>query len=266
MAHSVLDQESLDATQQFYRSVVSVLAEAGIPYLVGGAYAFQHYTGIAKVTKDFDIFVHPRDLDRLQATLGAAGFRVERTFPHWLGKVRSGDDFMDFIFNSASGIARVDDEWFEHAFRAEVLGLSLPVCPPEEGIWSKAFIMERERYDGADIAHILLGRAATLHWERLLRRFGPHWRVLLSHLVLFGFIYPSERGRIPDWVIRSLMAQLEEETSGAAPRERVCQGTLLSWAQYLVDVEEWGYADARLPPHGRLTPEQVDHWTRAEKG
>jgi hypothetical protein len=31
-------------------------------------------------------------------------------------------------------------------------------CPPEEMIWSKAFVMERERYDGAD-ARILFVRA-----------------------------------------------------------------------------------------------------------
>ena len=53
--------------------------------------------------------------------------------------------------------------------------------------------MERERYDGADIAHLLRARADQLAWRRLLRRFGPHWRVLLGHLVLFGFVYPGER-------------------------------------------------------------------------
>ena len=27
----------------------------------------------------------------------------------------------------------------------------------EESLWQKAFIMERERYDGADVAHLLRG-------------------------------------------------------------------------------------------------------------
>jgi len=30
-----------------------------------------------------------------------------------------------------------------------------------------------------------------------VRRFGDAWPVLLSHLILFGFIYPGERGRVP---------------------------------------------------------------------
>jgi len=53
--------------------------------------------------------------------------------------------------------------------------------------------MERERFDGGDIAHLIRGSGRDLDWQRLLNRFGPHWRVLFSHLVMFGFCYPSER-------------------------------------------------------------------------
>lgn len=53
--------------------------------------------------------------------------------------------------------------------------------------------MERERFDGADVAHIILKRGKRLDWGRLLSRFGEHWRVLLSHLILFDYIYPSEK-------------------------------------------------------------------------
>jgi len=41
-------------------------------------------------------------------------------------------------------------------------------------IWSKAFIMERDRYDGADIAHIIRTCGKGLDWSRLLHRFGSH--------------------------------------------------------------------------------------------
>ena len=40
--------------------------------------------------------------------------------------------------------------------------------------------------------------------HNLIDRFGAHWRVLLSHLVLFGFIYPSERSRVPARVLEEL--------------------------------------------------------------
>jgi hypothetical protein len=126
--------------------------------------------------------------------------------------------------------------------------------------------MERERFDGADVAHILQARAERLDWRRLLERFGPHWRVLLAHLVMFGFIYPAERARIPAWVLRSLQARLDEELERPPPTEPLCQGTLLSREQYLVDVECLGYTDAREAPRGAMTPEEIARWTAAIPG
>ena len=64
--------------------------------------------------------------------------------------------------------------------------------PIEEMIWSKAFLMERERFDGADVLHLVRARQKEINWPRLLSRFGEHWRVLLSHLVLFPYVYPND--------------------------------------------------------------------------
>jgi hypothetical protein len=130
-------------------------------------------------------------------------------------------------------------------------------------IWSKAFVAERERYDGADISHILLACAEKLDWDRLLRRFAEHWRVLFSHLCLFGFVYPSERARIPQWVMSALMERLEEELQAPIPGERICQGTLISREQYLPDLQKWGFADARLTMTNAMTQEEIAQWTRA---
>ena len=248
-------------TQAFYRRVLELLNEADIPYLVGGAYAFERHTGIARHTKDFDVFVHARDFERTLALLRGAGCVTDVPFPHWLGKARAGDDVVDVIFGSGNGVATVDDEWLAHGVEDEVLGVPTRLCPPEEMIWSKAFIMERERYDVADVAHLVRAHAETLDWPRLLERFGDHWRVLLSHLVLFGFIYPVERDRIPALVMRELLGWLVSELNEGAPSEAICQGTLVSRAQYLVDLERWGYADARLAPRGTMTRRETAAWT-----
>jgi hypothetical protein len=53
--------------------------------------------------------------------------------------------------------------------------------------------------------------------------------------------------------MRELAKRLDEETSSPPPRERVCRGTLLSTTQYVVDIEEWGYGDAR-PRIARSSP------------
>jgi hypothetical protein len=245
---------------RFYRQALVVLRHSQVPFLVGGAYAFGYYTGIVRHTKDFDVFVRPADARPALAAFARAGYRTEVTFEHWLGKVFFENDFIDVIFSSGNGECAVDDDWFAHATAGEVLGVPARLCPAEEMVWQKAFIMERERFDGADVAHLLRARAAELDWERLLRRFGPHWRVLLSHLVLFGFVYPAEQDKIPAPVFDALVSRLRER--GPAPAG-LCRGTLLSREQYLADIENWGYQDARLRPVGRMTPEEVARWTAA---
>ena len=252
-----------EPVRAFYLHVVRALQAADAPFLVGGAYALRHYTGIERDTKDFDIFVRREDYDSVMAVLSRAGCDTELTFPHWLGKATCEDALVDVIFSSGNGVAAVDDDWFRYSTAGQVFDLPVKLCPPEETIWSKAFVAERERYDGADIMHLLLACGPTLDWDRLLKRFGEHWRVLLSYLCLFGFVYPPERTRIPEPVMTSLIGRLEAELHSPPPARRVCQGTLISRKQYLPDVEQWGFEDGRLIRAHAMTPEEVADWTRA---
>ncbi|HYU34583.1 MAG TPA: hypothetical protein VEW48_20730 [Thermoanaerobaculia bacterium] len=248
-------------TIDFYRKAMETLQQAGIPFLVGGAYAYARYTGVVRHTKDFDVFIHPRDYDRALEAFARSGCQVERKFPHWLGKAWCGDDFVDVIFSSGNGVARVDRGWFERAVDEEVLGMPAKLCPVEEMIWSKSFIMERERFDGADVAHLLHCRAADIDWKRLLDRFGEHGRVLLSHLVLFSYIYPDDAGLIPRGILDTLFEQVKTAQREPAGGKRLCRGPILSRGQYLIDIEEWGYRDARLEPLGSMTDEEIAIWT-----
>jgi hypothetical protein len=251
------------AVRDFYVHIMQLLNASGLPYLVGGGYALGHYTGVARDPKDFDIFVRRHDYEAVMSVLAEAGCRTELTFPHWLGKAVCSRGYVDVIFSSGNGIAAVDEDWFRHAAQAEVCGVPVRLCPAEEMIWSKASIMERERFDGADIMHLMLTRSEQLDWKRLLRRFGSHWRVLLVHLCLFGYVYPSERARIPYWLLRGLTLRLQDEERRPAPAERICQGTLLSREQYLMDVQVWGFLDARHTELSTMSDEDIEHWTEA---
>lgn len=261
-----LSRENLEPdaqTQTFYRRAADVLDAAGVPFLVGGAYAFTQYTGIARHTKDFDLFLKRDDLDRAMEAFRAEGFTPEVRFDHWLAKVYGpGSLFVDLIFSSGNGIAEVDDGWFEFAVGGQVFGRDVRLCPPEEMIWSKAFIQERERFDGADVAHILKACGDRLDWPRLLARFDRNWRVLYSHLVLFGYVFPDHRHVVPAWVMTDLNTRVVAETTAAAPSERICNGPVLSRQQYLPDLED-GYEDGRVTPVGALTEAQVAAWTEA---
>jgi hypothetical protein len=249
-----------DPAAAFYVDALRKLGETGIPFLLGGAFAFSHYSKVPRDTKDIDVFVRPDDFRRVLDAFSQAGYETEVPFPHWLGKIRQGPHFMDVIFASGNGIARVDDLWFDHAPRADMLGKIVRLSPVEEMIWSKAFIQERERFDGADVLHLLRETGPSLDWPRLLMRFGDHWRVLLSHLILFGFVYPDKRHNVPAWVTDELVRRMSVSRTNL--NNDVCYGTLLSREQYLHDVERTKYRDGRLEV-GSMTGEQIEIWTAA---
>lgn len=229
----------------FHGRAIRLMLDNDIPFVVGGAYALAAYTGIRRDTKDVDLFLRPSDCARALEVFAGAGYQTELTDPVWLAKARQNGEFVDLIFNGANGLSEVTDSWFEHARAGEVLGSAVLLCPPEELVLSKGFVMERDRFDGHDVAHILYICAQTIDWERLLSMYREHWRVLLGHLVLFGYVYPSERTRIPAWVMEELSKRLVEEAK-QPHAEKLCRGTLVSRQQYEIDIKEWELRDVRL--------------------
>ncbi len=99
-----------------------------------------------------------------------------------------------------------------------------------------------------------------MDWERLLARFGDHWEVLLAHVVLFRFAFPSARTRVPDWVVRELLRRTRESLAEGDWERRVCRGTLLSKTQYCHVLEHRGYRDSRaaLELSGAAVPDRGD--------
>ena len=254
-----------EPTRQFYLQAVTTIERAGVRYCVAGAYALAAHAGIVRHTKDLDIFLRRTDLPRVLERFEAAGFRTERTHPHWLAKAfanEPADAFVDLIFRAASGIWVVDDQWLDHAKPGPVLGRNAPLCPAEEMIWSKAMVMERHRFDGADIAHIIHARGRELDWDRLLRRAQGHEGILMGHLAFYRYIYPCQADHVPAEVMEELFRRMRKQL---APDERLCRGTNVSWEQYLIDIEERGFADGRLKPWGNLTEEEIRRWTEADK-
>jgi hypothetical protein len=247
---------------RLHRRSVVALQDAEIPFLIGGAYVVEVYAGVSRQTKDFDLYLRPQHVDLAIKALKRVGCKTEKTFPHWLAKAERGRDCVDLIYRAGNGLCEVDDLWFERAHNSNFLGLEVKLCAPEEMIWMKAYIMERERFDGADVAHILQSCADKLDWPHLVRRFGLDWRVLLSHLVLFGYIYPGERDKIPTAIMDDLIARLRSE-KGTAGANRICNGTLLSRKQYLLDVRERGFRDARLQARVHMNAKDIARWTKA---
>jgi hypothetical protein len=234
------------AERAAHARALEALAAAGVPCLVGGAYAMFHYTGVVRYTKDLDLFLRPEDDARAREVLAAAGWATRVHEPQWLSKALWGETLVDLIHGSGNGLSAVDAGWLERGVRARVLGVEVKLVSPEETLWSKAFVQERDRWDGADVAHLVRALGPRLDWERLVARFGDaHWHVLFAHLLLFSFAYPDDLGAIPRPVWRRLAARARRLRPAPPTTDKVCRGTLLSRTQYLPDLGLWGYRDAR---------------------
>jgi len=189
------------------------------------------------------------------------------TDPIWIAKAFAGPYFIDLIFSSGNGIANVDEHWVRRAPKAPVLAREALIVPAEEMIWQKAFIQERERFDGADIHHLLRCKGAQLDWEHLLSRFGDrHWELLLVHLITFRFAFPAEKEQVPERVMRELIRRLELREDEPAGSERICRGTLLSRQQYLHETNIEGYRDARETESEGWTGDQAYPVKYPERG
>jgi hypothetical protein len=71
-----------------------------------------------------------------------------------------------------------------------------------------------------------------------------YWEVLLIALLNFRFVYPSERGLVPGWLMDELLERLRDQADLDDPGKKVCRGRIFSPRDYAMDVEQWGFSDA----------------------
>jgi hypothetical protein len=228
-----------------YKRALGALNRGGIPYVVTGAYAIYEYTGIYRETKDLDIFVEPEGVVEAMQVLRAEGFRTRLEQAHWLAKAKLGEHFVDVIFGMGNGMAFVDEDWYRFSRPAILAAHPVRVAPPEELIWHRLFISERHRQDTADILHLLLCLGDRLDWDRLLGKTGENWPLLLSQLLLFGYVYPEADDRVPTSVMAHLLDLAQKELERPRSGDAVTRGTLVSRFSFSIDVNEWGMRDLR---------------------
>ena len=225
-----------------YREVLVALNEPGIRYAVAGAFALQKYTGIWRVTKDLDLFMKAEDIPAALDRLEEHGFRCEVCDPVWLAKAYRGEYFVDLISGMSNAVIVVDDSWMERAQAAMIAGVSSKIISPEDLLASKLFVIRRERFDGADIAHTIYGTKGQLDWERILNLAGEHWEIVLWALVLFRYIYPAHTNYVPAELWQDLLSRymhLVQHPDLKAP----FRGSLVDGNIFSIDIKDWGLED-----------------------
>jgi hypothetical protein len=235
-------KEQRKQAHAFYQEALKILKESGSDFMLGGAFALFKYTGIYRDTKDLDIFCKSSEYPKILKCFADKGFRTELTDVRWLAKIFKGEYFIDIIFDTVNNICTVDDSWYVHATVDEFAGVNVSFIPAEELVWCKLYVQNRERFDGADINHILLKWGRQLNWKRLLYRMERHWHLLLAQLLIFQFVYPADYHEIiPKWLFDELMARAMEQYDLPPALEKVCRGPIIDQTQYGVDIKEWNY-------------------------
>jgi len=229
------------AQEQLFRDVLLLLNERKIPCVVSGAFALHEHTGIWRDTKDLDIFMSADQVAPVIEILQERGFDTEVCDPVWLCKARQGEYFVDLISGMSNAVIRVDQSWIDRAFDSEVLGIPAKVLAPEELIASKIFVAFRERFDGADIAHIVYAAGTSMDWSRLLSLVGQHWEMLLWSLILFHYVYPSSKA-VPMLIWDELLTKFRFETENP-DAQAPFRGSLVDEKMFAIDTREWKLRD-----------------------
>ncbi len=238
--------------QALFREVLAMLNECNVPYVISGAFALQQHTGIWRDTKDLDVFLTAEDVPYALKCLSRAGFQCEICDPIWLAKAHRAGFFVDLITGMSNAIIQVDRSWIERSRTAEVFGIRTRVLAAEELIASKLFVTRRERFDGADIVHVIHGTQGRLDWNRILSLAGEHWEIVLWALVLFHYVYPAHSDYVPRWVWDDLLSRFRNAVAQPDIETRF-RGSLIDENMFAIDVHEWGMADILGEERARRT-------------
>src|SRR4051812_47548318 len=111
----VVTEEQKKEAHAFYQQALKLLDESGAQYMLGGAFAMFHYSGIYRDTKDLDVFCKPTEYPKILKFFADKGFKTQLYDVRWLAKVFNGDYFIDIIWDTVNNICRVDDSWYERA-------------------------------------------------------------------------------------------------------------------------------------------------------
>lgn len=214
----------------------------GIPYAVAGAFALQKYTDIWRITKDLDLFMKVEDAPRALAHLEQQGFRCETLDPVWLAKAHRGEYFVDLISGMSNAVIVVDDSWMERAQPAFIAGVKSQIISPEDLISSKLFVTRRERFDGADIAHIIYRTQGKIEWTRVTELAGDHWEMLLWALMLFRYVYPAHTEYVPAPLWQDLLSRYMHVVQHPDPQAPF-RGSLVDDNIFSIDMKDWGLED-----------------------
>jgi hypothetical protein len=193
-----------------YKAVMTRARLRGLQFAVGGGFATMTYTGQWRDTKDIDLFIMERDKEEMIRILDECGLEdyydqqpYER---HWIYRSYKGDIIVDVIWAMANRRAVVDEGWFIGP-SVEADGERFQLVPAEETLWSKLYVLQRERCDWPDGLSLIYAMGTDLNWRCVLDRVEDDAPLLSALLSVFGWLCPDRARELPRWLWSELNAR-----------------------------------------------------------
>jgi hypothetical protein len=214
-----------DEQWEIYRAVIRTARTRKIQFALGGAFGFAAYTGQWRNTKDMDLYVLPEDRDAMVDVLSSAGLAdFYGRLPYdrrWIYRGNQDDTIVDVIWAMANQRAQVDQRWFSAARPVRLREEALVVIPPEEMLWQKLYIVQRDRCDWPDVLNIIYALGPALDWAHLIERLEEDWPLLRGVLSVFAWIAPGRARALPEWLWDRLRATPPANGAPEIDRARV---------------------------------------------
>ena len=190
-----------DEEWSIYATAMQAARQAKIPFMVGGAFALGVYTGRFRPTKDVDLLIMPKDRDAMIDAITKAGFKDYYDQQHydrgWIYRSTRDNYIVDVIWRMANRRADVDELWFDNAPSVSVRDVVFKIVPPEELLWHKLYVLQRDRCDWPDVLNLLFAVGNKLDWKYLFDRMQNDLPLLGAVLNTFRWICPGKTRDLP---------------------------------------------------------------------
>ena len=170
-----IDWESLIAPEHWksYKCVLDELhgKRCRLPWVAALQWAF---TRALVAIRKTSIFIFSRNTaSRAIDMMGQCGledyFDVRPYNREWIYRAFAGDVIVDSIWAMANRRAEVDEGWLSRGPLIRMFGQEFRAIPPEELIWSKLYVLQRDRCDWPDILNLICATGPNLDWNHLIQ-------------------------------------------------------------------------------------------------
>ena len=186
-----------------YKAAMALARSRGLRFAVGGGFATMVYTGHWRETKDIDFFIVERDKEemiRILTECGLEDYYDQQAYErHWIYRSHKGENIVDVIWAMANRRAAVDEQWLDGP-EVELDGERFQLVPAEETLWSKLYVLQRDRCDWPDGLSLIYAVGTDLDWRRLLERLKDDAALLSALLSVFRWVCPDRARELPGWL------------------------------------------------------------------